>query len=114
MQRGELYIAGNITGDPRRERVVLVVSRQRFIESGYSKVACVPIYSTRGGLETEVALGPDEGLKHDCAARCDEVLSVLKRDLRRHVGTLSDEKLRRVSRALAIALDIQPEDIEDL
>jgi len=114
VQRGELFIAGNITADPRRERVVLIVSRQRFVASSYSKVACVPIYSRRGGLDTEVDLGPEEGLKHDSAARCDEVLSVLKRDLRRRIGTLSEEKLRLVNRALAIALDIQPEDIEDL
>ncbi len=114
MQRGELYVAGNIAADPRRERVVLLVSRQRFLDSSYSKVVCIPIYSRRGGLETEVELGPDEGLKHDSAARCDEVLSLLKRDLRRRIGQLSDEKLRAVNRAVAIALDVRPEDIEDL
>jgi mRNA interferase MazF len=93
---------------------VLVVSRQRFIDSSYSKVVCVPVYSTYGGLESEVKVGPELGLKHDSSLRADEVLSVGKSQFRQHVGTASPETMRAVGRALAIALDIRPEDIEDL
>ena len=114
LTRGELYRAEPVAGDPRRARVVLVVSRQRFIDSGYSTVMCVPVYSSHSGLDTQVAIGPDEGLKHASSLHCDEVLSVRKTILRTYVGSLSAAKLREVNRALSIALDILPEDIEDL
>ena len=114
MRRGELYRVVDVQGDPRRARVVLVVSRQRFIDSTYSKVACVPVYSTFGGLESEVRVGPEAGLKHDSALRADEVLSVGKSQFRQQVGTASAETMRAVGRALAVALDIQPDEVEDL
>lgn len=114
MQRGELYRVVDIHGDPRRSRVVLVVSRQRFIDAGYSKVACIPVYSTYGDLATEVKVGPEAGLKRGSALRADEVLSVSKSHFRQRVGTAPQETMRAVSRALAVALDIHAEDIEDL
>ena len=75
---------------------------------------CVPVYTTSGGLATEVRVGPEEGLKHVSALRCDEVTSLNKGQLKAYVGALSPGKLGAVVRALAIALDIRPEDIEDL
>ncbi len=114
LTRGELYRAETVAGDPRRARVMLIVSRQGLIDSGHSTVMCVPVYSNQGGLDTQVAIGPGEGLKHPSSLHCDEVLSVRKVSLRAYVGSLSPAKLREVNRALAIALDILPEDIEDL
>jgi mRNA interferase MazF len=72
------------------------------------------VYSRGEGLITEVAIGPPEGLKHPSVLRCDEVTGLRRTLLRDYVGSLSPEKLREVNRALAIALDIDPDDLEDL
>jgi mRNA interferase MazF len=114
MRRGELYLGSPPDDDPRRQRVYLVVSREELVASRYSKVICAPVYSQRGGLPTEVSVGEADGLKVASAIRCDELTSVPRDWLRRHVGTLAPTKMRQVAGAMAIALEIQPEDIEDL
>jgi mRNA interferase MazF len=114
LTRGDLYRVPTSGGDPRRSRIVLVTSRQRYIESASTTVVCVPVYSAHEGLETQVAIGPEVGLQHDSSLHCDRVLSVPKTDLRHYIGSLSSQKLREVNRALAIALDIDPDDLQDL
>ena len=114
MNRGDLYLGTPPGDDPRRQRVYLIVSREQLLASRYSKVICAPVYSQRGGLATEVNIGVEEGLKVASAVRCDELTSVSRDSLRRLVGSLPSEKMREVARAMAIALDILPEDIEDL
>jgi mRNA interferase MazF len=75
---------------------------------------CVPVYTSHDGLRTQVSVGPDEGLAHASSLHCDEVVTIRKEFLRDYVGSLSRDKLREVSRALAVALDIDPDDLEDL
>lgn len=106
MRRGELYAATTPIADSRQRRVYLVVSRQPLLDSTYSTAVCVPVYSVISGLKTEVLVGPNEGLKHDSCARCDEVTSVPKVALRQYVGTLGRDKLRELDRALVTALEI--------
>ena len=62
-----------------------------------------PITSTVRGAPSEVIVGPDEGLKTTSAVNLDSVQTVDQRRLRGYVGQLSEEKLREVCRALAIA-----------
>lgn len=114
MERGELYLGAPPDGDPRRQRVYLIVSREEILASRYSTVICAPIYSQRGGLATEVNVGEAEGLKVPSAARCDELTSVPRQLLRRYIGRIDPAKGRELARAMARALDINPEDIEDL
>jgi len=109
MERGDLYLAVASEPDPRRRRVFLIVSRPELVASRYSTVVCVPVYSTRGGLPTEVSLGPEHGLKVECALRCDEVTSVPRRSLARFVAALPPAKVLEVNRALAVALGIERE-----
>ena len=107
MKRGELYrVAHPSKRDPRESRVFVVVSRQVLIDSRFSTVICAPIYSAYDGLSTQVAVGIDEGLKHDCSIYCDELVSLPKSALKNLVGSLSAEKVRELNRALYIALDI--------
>jgi mRNA interferase MazF len=75
---------------------------------------CVPVYASHDGLLTQVAIGPNEGLAHASSLHCDEVVTIRKEFLRDYVGSLTPTKLREVNRALAIALDIDPDDLEDL
>ena len=106
MTRGELYRVRHPRGDPKRSRVFCVVSRSALIDSSFSTVTCAPIYSARHGLSTQVPVGPDEGLKHESAIHCDELVSLPKSALTDYVGTLSEPRLRDLNRALAIALEL--------
>lgn len=106
MERGEIYLVVNPPNDPRPARPFLVVSRDAFLKVPYSTVACVPIYSTIQGLETEVPLDVENGLKDRSGARCDEVTSVQRRLLRTLVGRASSVQMERITVALALALAI--------
>ena len=108
MKRGELYRVYKPTSrDPKRFRVFVVVSRQEVIESEFSTVICVPIYTNCTGIETQVDVGIDEGLKHDSCIFCDEIVSFPKSMLTHFVGTLSEAKLKQLNEALKIALVIK-------
>lgn len=114
MKRGDLYRLRKPGGDdPKASRVYAVVSRQVTIDSRFATVICVPVYTARHGLATQVAVGIDEGLKHDCALHCDELVSVAKPRLTDFVGTLSPSKVRELDRALTAALDIDVENLFD-
>lgn len=106
MTRGELYRVRHPRGDPKRSRVFCIVSRSTLIDSSFSTVTCAPVYSVRHGLSTQVLVGPEEGLKHDSAIHCDELVSLPKSALTDFVGTISGSKLRELDRALAIALEL--------
>ena len=69
MKRGEIYLVKHATRrDPGRRRAFVVVSRQILIESsGFATVVCAPVFTTRAGIETQVPVGVNEGLKHDSA-----------------------------------------------
>ncbi len=106
MKRGDLYrVAKPSPRDPKKFRVFVVVSRQVLIESRFSTVICAPIYSAHHGLSTQVPVGIDEGLKHDSSIHCDELVSLPKSVLTDYVGSLSDEKVADLSKALRVALD---------
>jgi mRNA interferase MazF len=83
-----------------------VVSRQVLIGSRFSTVICAPVYTVRHGLSTQVAVGVDEGLKHDSSIHCDELVSLPKSVLTDYIGTLSPEKINALNEALRIALDL--------
>jgi mRNA interferase MazF len=107
VKRGELYrVPRPSSRDPKRSRVFVIVSRQTVIDSAFSTVTCAPVYSSRHGLSTQVPVGIDEGLKHDCAIHCDELVSLPKSALTDFVGALSEPKLSALRSALAIALEI--------
>lgn len=70
---------------------------------------CVPVYSRRDGLQTQVDVGTDEGLKHDSSIHCDELMSLPKSSLTNYIGSLSLAKQALLDRALAIALGLPGE-----
>lgn len=109
-----MYRVRRPAGDARRERVYLIVSRDDFLDVRYSTAVCVPVYTAGGFSEAELPLGPSEGLKHASFGRCDELISVPRSKLTDYVGALPADREHELNRALAIALDIHPEDIEDL
>ena len=107
MRRGELYrVRHPSAADPRRSRVFVVAARQAVIDSRLSTVICAPIYSSFHGLSSQVSIGVDEGLKHESAIHCDELVSLPKVALTDYVGSLSLAKLAELNRALAAALEL--------
>ena len=93
--------------EPKKSRVFAILSRQVLIESKFSTVICAPVYSRRHGLSTQVPVGIEDGLKHESALHCDELVSIRKSALTDFVGTLSPEKLRQLDEALISALEIE-------
>jgi len=105
MKRGDFYrVYRGAKYDPKDHRVFLVVSRQAVIDSQFSTVICAPVYSRYDGLTTQIDVGVDEGLKHDSAIYCDELVSIQKSILTDYIGSLSNTKMKEVNTALRIAL----------
>ena len=108
MKHGDLYrVQRPSTRDPKRSRVFVIVSRQVLIDSRFATVICAPVFSTLHGLATQVAVGIDEGLKHDSSIHCDELVSLPKTALTQFVGTLGPAELKDLDRALRVALDLR-------
>lgn len=106
MKRGELYRVAHPSHDPKRFRVFVIVSRGALIDSRFSTVICAPVYTTHDGLASQVAVGSDEGLKHDSSIHCDGLVSLPKSVLTHFIGTLSPSKVQAMNHALRVALDL--------
>jgi len=107
LRRGELYRIKHPSGDVKRSRVVVVVSRAAHLASRFTTAICAPVYSQRGGLASEVEVGPAEGLTHASAILCDVLTSFPRSQLTDYVGTLGPAKLAALHTALRIALDVE-------
>jgi mRNA interferase MazF len=64
------------------------------------------VYSAQHGLSSQVVVGIHDGLKHDSAIHCDELVSLPKTALTDYVGTLSEQKIADLNQALAVALEL--------
>ncbi len=106
MKRGELYRVHKPGGDPKQYRAFVIVSRQILIDSQFSTVVCAPVFTHGDGLSTQVAVGPDEGLKHSSWIMCDNLVSLRKTDLTQFLGSLSRARLAELDHALKMALDL--------
>jgi mRNA interferase MazF len=107
VKRGDLYrVYHGSRNDPKEYRVFLVVSRQLLIDSRFSTVICAPVYSKSDGLPTQIEVGVDEGLKHESAAYCDELISIRKTLLTDYVGSIPSIKMEEINTALRIALAV--------
>lgn len=106
MKRGELYRVYKPVGDPKQYRTFVVVSRQVLIDSHFSTLVCAPVFSHGEGLSTQVAVGPDEGLKHSSWIMCDNLVSLRKTELTQFLGSLARPRLIELDRALRMALDL--------
>jgi mRNA interferase MazF len=86
----------------------VVVSRS-FVagNTDVSTVICAPVYSEILGLETEVVLGPEDGLPRISSVRCDFLTLMFKRRLTDFVATLASTKIEALDRALALALGLR-------
>jgi len=100
LDRAQIWLYEFKTPDKRRP--VLILTRADVIPF-LNTVTIAPITSTIRGAPSEVIVGIEEGLKRDSAVNLDYIQTVDQARLRRFIGTVSAEKMRRVCRALAIA-----------
>ncbi len=107
MRRGDVYRVHKPEGDPKRHSSFVIVSRQMLIGSNYATVICAPIFTNGGGQSTQVAVGPDEGLKYDSWIACDNLRSLPKDDLTQFLGSLPSSKIVELDRALTVALALE-------
>ena len=105
--RGELYRVLRPSGDdPRRSRVFVIVSRPALIHSSSSTVICAPVSTAYHGLESQVLVGVDVGLKQQSAIHCDALVSLPKSILTNYIGSMSPAKMHQLHHALAVALGL--------
>jgi len=100
VSRGEIWLY--TFKPPDKRRPVLVLTREDAIPFLHS-VMVAPITSTRRGAPSEVHVGIAEGLKGDSAVTLDHVQTVEKRLLQHYVGSLDEQKMNGVCRALRLA-----------
>lgn len=88
-----------------KTRPALVMTREA-ARNAMTKVTVAPITGTIKGLSSEVVVGPDNGLDHDCVVSLDNILTVPAVALGRTVGYLSATQEAQLARAVVLAYDL--------
>lgn len=99
MQRGEVWFARTPGGD----RPVLVMTRDP-VAATIKRVVVAQVTSTVRGLESELELGPEDGMPFDCVASFDTVLTLDRAALRRLIVRLDEVTMHRACERLNMAL----------
>ena len=109
MKRGEIYRSSERLPERGFKPGFYVVVSRDFVAGNedVTTVMCAPIYSRRLGLRSEVLVGPEDGLPHESAIRCDFVSLIFKSRLTGFVTDLPASKLRELNRALRYALALE-------
>lgn len=89
--------------DKTRPAVVLTREAAR---AAMTKVTLAPITSTAKGLSSEVPVGPENGLDHECVVALDNVLTVPVSNLGRTIGYLTPSQEAQLARAVVLAFDL--------
>lgn len=110
MRRGEVWWgAPKLPGGSNKRRPFVVVSNDAFNRNDdYLKVMVVHLTSVRrssGPFPWEVDLPRGTaGLRAASTAKCGEIYTLFKKDLRHLAGTLPGDMMSFVDRAMAVAL----------
>lgn len=99
MRRGEVW--WHEPPDAKR-RPVLVLSRDETIGAVYDLIVC-PATGTIRRLDTEVELGPDDGMPRSCVLNLANTTSAEKAVLTNRIARLGSERMDEVCRALGVA-----------
>lgn len=89
-----------------KSRPVLVLTREP-VRAAMSRVTVAPITSNIIGLSTEVPVGSDNGLDQASVVSCDNIITVSKSSLGRHVGFLFDHQENDLARAITSAFALR-------
>ena len=86
-------------------RPVLVMTRE-VVRPYLRNVSVAPITSTVRGLSTEVAVGPANGLDHECVVSCDDITTIPVGQLLKQIGYLLPAQELALSDAVVAAFDL--------
>ena len=89
-----------------KTRPALVLTRE-VARAAMTKVTVAPITTTIKGLSSELRVGPDNGLDHDCVVALDNVITVPAELLGRTVGYLHADQELELARAVVLAYDLE-------
>jgi mRNA-degrading endonuclease toxin of MazEF toxin-antitoxin module len=106
---GEIYRTREKTPERGHKPGFYVIVSRDFVAGSedISTVICAPVYSESLGLRSEVLIGPEDGLPQQSSIRCDFLSLMFKTKLTTFVATLSEQKQKELSVALARALQIR-------
>lgn len=90
-----------------KARPVLVLTREP-ARGAMRRVTVAPITSTAKGLSTEVSVGPANGLEEVSVVSCDNIITIDKRSLGRHVGFFLDRQEADLAAAIVSAFALRP------
>lgn len=89
-----------------KARPVLVLTREP-VRGAMRRVTVAPITSTAKGLSTEVPVGPANGLEESSVVSCDNIITIDKRSLGRHVGFFFDRQEADLTAAIVSAFALR-------
>jgi mRNA interferase MazF len=92
-----------------KARPVLVLTREP-VRAAMRRVTVAPITSTAKGLSTELSVGPANGLEGQCVVSCDNIITIDKAALGRHVGFLFDRQEADLAAAIVNAFALRIDD----
>jgi mRNA interferase MazF len=90
---------------PDKKRPVVILTRDSILDY-LGEVTIAPITSTIRDIPSEVLLTSEDGMKKNCAINCDHIQTVSKDKLGSIITTLTQDKLKQLSRAIWFALDL--------
>lgn len=90
-----------------KPRPVLVLTREP-VRAAMRRVTVAPITSTAKGLSTEVPVDAANGLDQPSVISCDNIITIDKAALGRHVGFLFERQERELAAAIANAFSLRP------
>jgi mRNA interferase MazF len=101
VKRGEVWFAD--LGGSRGDRPVLVLTRNS-VADRIDAVVVAQLTRTVRGLTSELPVGKADGLGVECVVSFDNVFTIEKSTMRRHVATLSNGRMQQACHALNAAL----------
>ena len=89
-----------------KARPVVVLTREP-VRAAMRRVTVAPITTTAKGLSTEVPVGPPNGLDQPCVVSCDNIITIDKAALGRHLGFLSERQESELTAAIVSAFALR-------
>jgi mRNA interferase MazF len=93
-----------------KARPVVVLTREP-VRPAMGRVTIAPITTTVKGLSTEVSVGPANGLDQTCVISCDNIITVDKAALGRHIGFLFERQEEELTTAIVNAFALRTDNL---
>lgn len=89
-----------------KARPVVVLTREP-VRGAMRRVTVAPITTTVKGLSTEVWVGAENGLDQSSVISCDNIVTIDKAALGRHLGFLFERQEEELTRAIVNAFALR-------